>query len=147
MMYPKSVRRWRRQAALCLAALAALACTTLAGRGGGQPASPAAGLWDCYGSEFGMGAYSGRIRLDADGVAGFKDYYADEVLGTWTYDDATRTVSFSSSLPLDHATYTAASGDSAESLSVSVRPGASVTHAEGGTIDCARSEPGITGPP
>src|SRR6188474_3400164 len=64
------IRRWLPA---LIFTLAALACQTVTG-GGPSAASPYLGAFDCSGTEAGLGAYAGRVTLNADGTATFRNY-------------------------------------------------------------------------
>jgi hypothetical protein len=134
----------RLRAALPLLALlvAALACN-LPGAGPTPTPTPIPGYlgrFDCSGYEAGLLAYAGRLSLESGGAAEFKPAGADAFSGTYT--DNAGTITFSSGFVFSTALYTAASDE----LSASVAPGASLPHAETGTVACVRAEPGVTGP-
>ncbi len=102
-----------------------------------KPVPPAfVGSYNCFGMESGMGAASGLLTLEAGGVARFRDYYAPEVSGTWTFDARSNEITFSTEIPLDKATY----HPGTRFLDAFVRPGAHVTHSEGGSINCQPCE-------
>ncbi len=147
-----------RRVFLPLLVLAALACSLLTPAGPGPSVAPTAaltatptaaagpaytGMFDCYGTEGGLGAYAGRLDFQPGGVVTFKDYDNLVQTGAWTYDAATGTFAFSGGTSLASAVYRPAS----DTLTVTLLPGASVVHAEGGSMQCQRAKPGITGPP
>ena len=132
-----SLRRWLP---VLLLALAALACQTVLGA---TAPAPYQGAFDCSGTEAGLSAYAGRVTINPDGTAAFRDYDDQTQTGSWTYNQQTATLSFGGSLPL----LTAIHDPAADTLVVVLLPGASVVHAEGGSLACQRSEPGVTGPP
>jgi hypothetical protein len=142
---------FRRLAWLPLLAAATLACSLLSPLRAGPTATPAAptgtadhtGLFDCYGNEGGAGAYAGRLNVQPGGGATLKDFDGAVTTGSWRYDEATHTFAFGGGLPLSSARYAAAS----DTLVAVVAPGASLAHAEGGSLACMRAKPGITGPP
>ncbi len=133
------IRRWLP---VLLLTLAALACQTVQG-GGPTTAAPSLGAFDCYGTEGGLGAYAGRVTINADGTATFRNYNDETQTGSWSYDLSTSTVSFTGAIDVSRAVYDA----SADTMVVRVASGAQVVHAEGGSMNCQRAEPGITGPP
>jgi hypothetical protein len=133
------IRRWLPVLVLTLAALA---CQTVLG-GGPSAAAPYQGAFDCYGTEGGLGAYAGRVTLNAGGTATFRNYDDQTQTGTWSYDEPTHTVSFAGTIDVAKAVYDA----KADSMVVQLAAGAQVVHAEGGSMDCKRAEPGVTGPP
>ena len=133
------IRRWLP---ILVLTLAALACQ--AARGGGSGArAPYLGAFDCYGTEGGLGAYAGRVTLNADGTATFRNYNDETQTGSWSYDSSTSTVNFTGTIDVGKADYAA----SADTMVVRVAAGTQVVHAEGGSMNCQRAEPGITGPP
>src|SRR5512135_3199892 len=94
------VRLW-----LLLILLTGLAC------GGLSPATPTPaylGLFDCYGTEGGLGAYAGRLNFQPGGGLTFKDYDNAEHTGAWTYAAAAHTFTFTGSTGLASAVYTPA---------------------------------------
>jgi hypothetical protein len=131
-----SIRRWLP---VLFMVLAALACQTLQG----GAAAPYLGAFDCYGAEGGLGAYAGRVTINADGTAVFRNYDDQIQTGSWSYDSQTTTVSFTSALDVASGLYTA----STDTLLVQVATGVQVAHAEGGSMECVRADPGFTGPP
>ena len=133
------IRRWLP---VLLLILAALACQTVTG-GGPSAASPYLGAFDCSGTEGGLGAYAGRVTLNADGTATFRNYDDETQTGTWTYDASTHTISFTGTIDVAKAVHDAV----ADTMVVQLAAGAQVVHAEGGSMDCQRAKPGITGPP
>ena len=133
------IRRWLPVIVLTLAALA---CQTLTG-GGPSAAAPYLGAFDCSGTEGGLGAYAGRVTLHADGTATFRNYDDETQTGSWSYNASTSTVSFTGTIDVGSAVYDA----SADTMVVHLASGAQVVHAEGGSMDCQRAKPGITGPP
>jgi hypothetical protein len=132
------IRRWLP---VLLLTLAALACQTMLG-GTPTAAAPYHGAFDCYGAEGGQGAYAGRVTINADGTALFRDYDDQTQTGTWTSGPTSGTLTFGGTA-LGSALYDTGS----DTLDVSLAPGASVVHAEGGSMACQRAVPGITGPP
>ena len=133
------IRRWLPA---LIFTLAALACQTVTG-GGPSAASPYLGAFDCSGTEAGLGAYAGRVTLNADGTATFRNYDDETQTGSWTFDRVTSTVTFTGTIDVAQAVYDAA----ADTMVVRLAAGAQVVHAEGGSMDCQRAKPGITGPP
>jgi len=133
------IRRWLP---VLILILAALACQTVAG-GGPNAAAPYLGAFDCYGTEGGLGAYAGRVTLNADGTATFRNYDDQTQTGSWSYDPSTRTINFAGTIDVGSAVHDA----SADTMAVHLASGAQVVHAEGGSMDCQRAKPGITGPP
>jgi|SRR5579859_199399 len=127
---------------LALFLLASLACNVLSPRGPAGTAAPYVGQFDCYGTENGMGAYSGRVTVEPGGRVTFKDYDGTLQTGTWTYDVPGTTFTFKGSIALASALYDA----TADHLTVALSPNASVVHAAGG-MSCQRAVPGQTGPP
>ena len=133
------IRRWLP---LIVLTLAALACQTVMG-GGPTAAAPYQGAFDCSGTEGGLGAYAGRVTINAGGTATFRNYDDQTQTGSWTYDASTHTVSFTGTIDLASAVY----DPTADTMAVQLASGAQVVHAEGGSMDCQRAKPGITGPP
>jgi hypothetical protein len=133
------IRRWLPVLVLTLAALA---CQAVQG-GGPSAAKPYLGAFDCYGTEGGLGAYAGRVTLNADGTAIFRNYDDQTQTGSWSHDPSTSTVSFTGTIDVGLGVYDA----SADTMVVHLASGAQVVHAEGGSMQCQRAEPGITGPP
>jgi hypothetical protein len=134
-----AIRRWLP---ILMLTLAALACQAVQG-GGPTAAAPYLGAFDCSGTEAGLGAYAGRVTLNADGTALFRNYDDQTQTGSWSYNSQTNSLSFSGTIDLASAVHDA----SADTLSVLLARGAEVVHAEGGSMACVRAEPGITGPP
>jgi hypothetical protein len=85
------------------------------------------GQYDCYGHEAGMMAYTGLLDIQAGGRVKFLGN-----IGSWTYDSDTQTFTFSGDVPLAQAEYHA----DGPSLSVDLRPGVNISHAELGTMTC-----------
>ena len=81
------IRRWLP---ILVLTLAALACQTLAG--GAGAAAPYYGAFDCYGTEGGLGAYAGRVTLNADGTAIFRNFDDETQTGSWTRDQTTSAI-------------------------------------------------------
>ena len=133
------IRRWLP---ILILTLAVLACQAVTG-GGPSAAAPYLGAFDCYGTEGGLGAYAGRVTLNADGTATFRNYDDQTQTGTWSYDASTHTLSFTGTIDVAKAVHDAA----ADTMVVHLASGAQVVHAEGGSMDCQRAKPGITGPP
>lgn len=134
-----AIRRWLPVLVL---ALAGLACQAVLG-GGPTAAAPYLGAFDCSGTEAGLGAYAGRVTHNADGTATFRNYDDETQTGSWSYNSQAGSITYSGSIDLAGAVYDAG----ADTLSVQLAAGAQVVHAEGGSMDCQRAEPGITGPP
>jgi hypothetical protein len=86
-----------------------------------------AGQYDCYGHEAGMLAYTGLLDIQAGGRVEFLGN-----TGSWTYDDDTQTLTFDGDVPLARAEYHA----DGPRLSVDLRPGVNIPHAELGTMTC-----------
>ena len=101
------------------------------------------GQFDCYGTEGGLGAYAGRITLQPGGAVTLKDYDGVVTAGAWTYDAAANTFTFSGAIALASASYAPAT----DTLAVTLAASAALGHAEGGSMQCQRAKPGITGPP
>src|SRR5438105_808486 len=83
------------------------------------------GQFDCEGTENGLRAYSGRITVQPGGLVTFKDYDGAVQTGTWAYDPAATTFTFTGSIALASALYNKAN----DSLVVVIAPNASVVHA------------------
>jgi hypothetical protein len=92
-----------------------------------QISSAPVGRYDCYGHEAGMLAYTGLLDIQAGGRVEFLGN-----TGNWTYDSDTKTFTFGGDVPLAQAEYHA----DGPSLSVDLRPGADIAHAELGTMTC-----------
>ena len=116
------IRRWLP---VLFLTLAALACQAV--QGGGPGAAPYLGAFDCYGTEGGLGAYAGRVTLNADGTAIFRNYDDQTQTGSWSHDPSTSTVSFTGTIDVGLAVYDA----SADTMVVHLASGAQVVHAEG----------------
>jgi hypothetical protein len=127
---------------LALLLLASLACNALSPRGPAGKAPAYVGQFDCYGTENGMGAYSGRVTVQPGGQVTFTNYDGTVQTGSWTYDVPSTTFTFKGSISLASALYNA----TADTLNVAIAPNASVVHTAGG-MSCQRAVPGQTGPP
>ena len=92
-----------------------------------RTSSAPVGQYDCYGHEAGMLAYTGLLDIHADGRVEFLGN-----TGSWTYDPDTKTLTFSGDVPLAQAEYHA----DGPTLSVDLRPGVNIPHAELGTMTC-----------
>jgi hypothetical protein len=92
-----------------------------------RTSSAPVGQYDCYGHEAGMLAYTGLLDIQAGGRVKFLGN-----TGSWTYDDDTQTFTFSGDVPLAQAEYDA----DGPWLSVDLRPGVNISHAELGTMTC-----------
>ena len=57
-------------------------------------AAPYHGAFDCYGTEGGLGAYAGRVTINADGTAVFRNFDDETQTGSWTRDQTTSAISF-----------------------------------------------------
>jgi len=144
-LLPPSFRGRGVRSLLALLLLASLACNALSPRGPGTPAGeapPYVGQFDCYGTENGMGAYSGRVTVEPGGRVTFTNYDGALQTGTWTYDVPSTTFTFKGSISLASALYDA----TADTLDVYIASNANVVHTEGG-MSCQRAVPGQTGPP
>jgi hypothetical protein len=85
------------------------------------------GEYDCYGMEAGAYAYTGLLKINADGTVEFKGR-----TGSWTYDSELNEFAFTGDVSLARATYEAEH----DSLDVELRPGVSLAHAETGEMMC-----------
>ena len=111
-----------------LAVLLGMVLTVMAcNLSGLQTSSAPVGQYDCYGHEAGALAYTGLLDIQAGGRVEFLGN-----TGSWTYDSDTKTFTFSGDVPLAQAEYDA----DRPRLSVDLRPGVNIPHAERGTMTC-----------
>lgn len=85
------------------------------------------GEYDCYGMEAGAYAYTGLLKVDADGTVEFLGG-----TGSWTYDSELNEFAFAGDVSLARATYEA----EYDRLNVELRPDVSIAHAETGVMMC-----------
>ncbi len=101
------------------------------------------GAFDCNGIENGLGAYTGRLTFAPQpDVSWTSGPGGGATAGTYDFDPTGSVFTFRAGFVFDSALYDA----NTDSLVATVTPGTTLAHADGGSVTCVRSQPGITGP-